>query len=118
MLPPVILTVMVILCYIFFKRELYILKIFSQKKIKRWSKIIIELCVAVILLHTIHVQGSEIGMWEYLRNSREVSTFYEDYYVDPDNTTVTFPGKKNNLIYIFIDCVRFSVVDAYLQILV
>ena len=57
--------------------------------------------MAVILLHTIHVQGSEIGMWEYLRNSREVSTFYEDYYVDPDNTTVTFPGKKNNLIYIF-----------------
>ena len=32
-LPPVILTVMVILCYIFFKRELYTLKIFSQKKI-------------------------------------------------------------------------------------
>lgn len=45
-LPPVILTVMVILCYIFFKRVLYILKIFSQKKIPRWSKIIIELCVA------------------------------------------------------------------------
>ena len=59
--------------------------------------------MAVILLHTIHVQGSEIGMWEYLRNSREVSTFYEDYYVDPDNTTVTFPDKKNNLIYIFME---------------
>ena len=58
--------------------------------------------MAVILLHTVHVQGSEIGMWEYLRNSREVSTFYEDYYVDPDNTTVTFPDKKNNLIYIFL----------------
>ena len=32
-------------------------------------------------------------MWEYLRNSREVSTFYEDYYVDPDNTTVTVVKK-------------------------
>lgn len=110
-LPPVILTVMVVLCYIFFKRELYTLKIFSQKKIPRWSKIIIELCVAVILLHTIHVQGSEIGMWEYLRNSREVSTFYEDYYVDPDNTTVTFPDKKNNLIYIFMESMESSYTD-------
>lgn len=67
--------------------------------------------MAVILLHTIHVQGSEIGMWEYLRNSREVSTFYEDYYVDPNNTTVTFPGKKNNLIYIFIESMESSYAD-------
>ena len=110
-LPPAILTITCVLGYLFFARELYTLRIFPEKKIPRWSKIIIEFCVAIVLLHTIHMQGREIGMWEYIRNSREVSTFYEDYYVDPAKTTVTVPEKKQNLIYIFMESMESSYAD-------
>ena len=110
-LPPVILTITFALGYLLFTRGLYTLQIFPEKKIPRWSKIIIELCVAVVLLHTIHMQGREIGMWDYLRSSREVSTFYEDYYVDPAKTKVTVPEKKQNLIYIFMESMESSYAD-------
>ena len=110
-LPPVILTITFALSYLLFARGLYTLQIFPEKKIPRWSKIIIELCVAVVLLHTIHMQGREIGMWDYLRSSREVSTFYEDYYVDPAKTKVTVPEKKQNLIYIFMESMESSYAD-------
>ena len=110
-LPSVIFTVTIIICYLFFTRGMQALGVLNKKKIPRWTKILVEFGVAVVLLHTIHMQGREIGMWEYLRTSREVSTFYEDHYVDPDKTNITFPEKKQNLIYIFMESMESSFAD-------
>lgn len=110
-LPPILFTLTIIVCYLLYTRGMYNLGVLNKKKIPRWSKILIEFCVALALLNTIHVQGREIGMWEYLRSSREVSTFYEDHYVNPDKTTVTFPEKKQNLIYIYMESMESSFAD-------
>lgn len=46
---------------------------------------------------------NQLGMVEYLKNQMESSKFIEDNYVKPDTVNVTFPEKKRNLIYIFME---------------
>ena len=41
----------------------------------------------------------------------EKSTYIEDNYVDPATTTLTFPEKKRNLIYIFLESMEMSYSD-------
>ncbi len=51
----------------------------------------------------------EIG--DYIRNSSEESTWIEDHYVDPGKTKITFPGKKRNLIYLYLESMEVSYSD-------
>ena len=53
------------------------------------------------------------GIWrfdipDYLYAQTHASKLYENHYVDPNTVELTFPEKKRNLIYIFLD--RKSVV--------
>lgn len=47
----------------------------------------------------------------YLRYTSEESTIYEENYVDGRNITLTFPEKKRNLIYIFMESMEMSYAD-------
>ena len=47
-----------------------------------------------IFLHTVQVQGTEIGMWDYIQSVRESSDFYEKEYVNPAKVKMTFPKEK------------------------
>ena len=40
---------------------------------------------------------------DYLYHISERSTIFEDEYIDPENTEITFPEKKRNLVYIFME---------------
>ena len=53
----------------------------------------------VFFLHTVQIQGTEIGMWDYIQSVRESSDFYEKEYVNPTKVKMTFPKEKKNLIY-------------------
>lgn len=48
----------------------------------------------------------EIG--NYLKFTSQKSTIYEDYYVDASDAVLTFPEKKRNLIYIFLESMEMS----------
>lgn len=48
---------------------------------------------------------------KYLMNQGKNSTFIEDHYVDPQNVEITFPEKKRNLIYIFLESVEGTYSD-------
>ena len=60
---------------------------------------------------TVQVQGTEIGMWDYIQSVRESSDFYEKEYVNPAKVKMTFPKEKKNLIYIFMESMESSYAD-------
>ena len=45
----------------------------------------------------------ELDVKEYLVNQKKESHFIEQNYVDPRTTKITFPDKKRNLIYIYLE---------------
>ncbi len=44
-----------------------------------------------------------LGVPEYVMAQIDSSTLYEEYYVEPETASITFPDKKQNLIYIFME---------------
>ena len=55
--------------------------------------------------------AGKLGIVEYLKNSRERSTYIEDNYVDPDDVALTFPEKKRNLIYLYLESMEVAYSD-------
>ena len=51
----------------------------------------------------------EVG--EYLKNSGQASTWIEDNYVDPKKVEITFPEKKRNLIYLYLESMEVAYSD-------
>ncbi len=48
---------------------------------------------------------------DFIKNQMDESTFIEDNYVDPASVTVTFPEKKRNLIYIYLESMEMTYAD-------
>ena len=52
------------------------------------------------------------GADEYVENIfRGDSTFYQDYYADPEKTALTFPEKKRNLVMIYMESMETTYAD-------
>lgn len=58
---------------------------------------------ALFLVVTVVSCSYLVGLTTYLYNNLFPSKIYEEYYVDPQTTSITFPEKKRNLIYIFME---------------
>lgn len=52
-----------------------------------------------------------LDLGSYLNNQLNASTFIEDNYVDPAKTDITFPSKKRNLIYIYLESMEATYSD-------
>lgn len=52
-----------------------------------------------------------IGFFGYVKNQVVESSFIEDHYADPDTVQLTFPKKKRNLIYLFVESMEISYAD-------
>ena len=52
-----------------------------------------------------------IGFFGYIKNRFTDSSFYEKNYVHPNDIKITFPEKKQNLIYIFLESMENSVLS-------
>ncbi len=72
-----------------------------------------------ILLYALGVSAAfftvcSIIFWEkhdvidYIRNQGDESTFIEDNYVDAGTATITFPARKRNLIYIYLESMELT----------
>ena len=57
----------------------------------------------VLAVSSVAVFFKKLNVYEYLVNSGDESTFIEDNYVDPNDVKITFPDKKKNLIYIYLE---------------
>ena len=54
---------------------------------------------------------SRLGVVDYLKNSKERSTYIEDNYVDPEDVELVFPDKKKNLIYLYLESMEVAYSD-------
>lgn len=57
-------------------------------------------CVLVLEFHTI---SEQVSMRQYIANQLQTSTWIDEHYVDPNQTELTWPEKKRNLIYIYLE---------------
>lgn len=73
---------------------------FNPSKVPLWLKMSYSITVFIvsfmILLHS-------FGVFGYLKSLTESSVLFEEHYVDPQQAHLTFPAKKRNLIYIYLE---------------
>ena len=50
----------------------------------------------------------DVQLVDYLINQKTDSEIYDVYYADPDETNITFPEEKRNLIYIMLESMETS----------
>lgn len=80
--------------------------IFLYIKIKNRRRIVLGIslgCMICIAAVTIGYMWERLGITAYAKNQTTSSSFIEDNYVDPNSVSLTFPEKKRNLIYIFLE---------------
>lgn len=53
-------------------------------------------------------QSYKIGIPKYIRQMSSCSKLYEREYVAPDSVKITFPKKKKNLIYIYLESMEMT----------
>lgn len=68
--------------------------------VHRWIAFVLSLSLALGLVF--HAADST-GLLRYLSASAKIGSLYEDEYVSPEDVTISFPEKKRNLIYIFLE---------------
>ena len=76
------------------------IQIYPIKKLKLYNKIVLILAIIFV--------GFGFGFFDYLKNSFLKTDLFKKYYVAPSNVEVTFPEKKKNLIYIFLESTEMS----------
>ena len=52
-----------------------------------------------------------ISFFSYVHGQLAHSEIYEEYYADPEKVAVTFPEKKRNLIYIYLESMEITFTD-------
>ena len=60
-------------------------------------------CTVVFSLGFLYWAASLTHLKEYLVYASKETTIFQDEYIDPQKTEITFPEKKRNLIYIFME---------------
>lgn len=65
----------------------------------------------ILIIISIVVCFYKIGAMNYIENQFTHSEFYEAYYVSPDDVKITFPEKKQNLIYIYLEAMESGYVS-------
>ena len=97
---------------------LTLLLIFILIIVLRKRKWIYHTVMAGILVCSIALAGYYVNMtWvrldiaNYSENKSTYSTFIDDNYVNADDVMIRFPGKKRNLIYIFLESMETTYAD-------
>ena len=89
-----------------FKKEIKIKK-FQLYPIKSIVNNKIKYSVLIILISIIFALG-QIGLYTYIVNQIRRSEIFEEEYAASENVKITFPEKKRNLIYIFLESMETS----------
>lgn len=74
----------------------------KSKFANRRKHVILWACIA-ILCGCVWSKAVEVGMPEYLESVTNASGIFESEYISPDDVAITFPEKKRNLIFIYME---------------
>ena len=64
----------------------------------------------ILVLLSLYNCYTNLGIKEYIVFQNSKSTLIEDNYINPKDVNITFPEKKQNLIYIFVESLETSAV--------
>lgn len=103
-LPAVLLTVLYIVIVVI---------VFRIKKEKAgWITfavtMVLSLAAAVVVKQYI---WNRLNVDQWVKGQKNESTFIEENYADPEKTQITFPEKKRNLIYIYLESMETTYAD-------
>ena len=107
----ILLFCVLFLKYLYHKLKIFIyLKIITRKKnirinIIKWYKVIFFIAY-IILVPILSIKLLNID--DYIKMQKSASRIFEDYYVAPQDIDFSFPEKKRNLIYIFVESLESS----------
>ena len=86
--------------------------IFLHRMIKKDIIYLLSFLLGVIGASlSIKYMWNRLEISEYIQNQSTYSKFIDDNYIDPKTTEITFPEKKRNLIYIFLESVENTYAD-------
>ena len=99
----ILLPTMISLVLLFILR----IKIFKEDKQKKY--IICSWFLSLLFLCVVSLFGiKQYKLNDYLKNVNSYSEFVDESYVEPKSVSITFPEKKRNLIYIFIESMEVT----------
>ncbi len=83
------------------------------KKRRRFGRAAAAICggTACILAVSLVYLWTSLDVSAYIKNQITDSTFIQDHYVDPADVDLTFPEKKRNLIYIYLESMETTYTD-------
>ena len=86
-------------------------KIFEKKQTLTIIQIIKKYSLTIALVFFVLsfiLCSNRLQLVDYIKTYTESSTLYEEEYIDPKQANISFPEKKRNLIYIFLESVETS----------
>lgn len=89
-----------------------VISLHSCKPLIRTAAVLCSVCMTLALINQVHIGWNVLGVDEYLQQRSMYSSLYEDYYVKPEEASITFPQKKKNLIYIYCESMEATFSDA------
>ena len=73
-----------------------------------FGSLVLSICVGGF---SVYQAWEKLDISEYIANKMEDSVFIDTLYADPGTTKITFPAKKRNLIYIFLESMETTYAD-------
>lgn len=101
-LVPAVIVLILILAYVVIYR--------GSVHVRKVSRIGMFLSLALFAVSFLY-GWITLGIGDYLLNLGRDSTYIEDNYADPAKVNITFPDKKRNLIYIFLESMEITDAD-------
>ena len=83
----------------------------AKEKTLRTANIITAVVLAAFLGVSTFLFMNKYKVIEYFSTKSVNSDFIKDNYADPEKTAITFPEKKRNLIYIYLESVEMTYAD-------
>ena len=69
-----------------------------------WKKRAVHIVLsALLLIGSVLLFSRQTDFFHYLNMKSDKSSLYDNYYVAPSESVISFPEKKRNLIYIFLE---------------
>ena len=74
-----------------------------NNKIFKITKIFLYIIPFILLSFSTYKLGNDLLFFDYIKNASVESNFFANEYVNPEDVKITFPKKKRNLIYIYLE---------------
>ncbi|MBR4343184.1 MAG: sulfatase-like hydrolase/transferase [Lachnospiraceae bacterium] len=76
----------------------------SYTLLLNWKKRAVHIVLsALLLIGSVLLFSRQTDFFHYLNMKSDKSSLYDNYYVAPSESVISFPEKKRNLIYIFLE---------------